>query len=700
MKKNLLTLSLFASVLTYAQDTYIGKNAIVKVQPNTLFYHGGNVTLSEASSEVVKNEGNIKIQGNYTNNSDPSTKGKEFINVWTDNNNYGQLIISQDKITTGLVAMERSLPKIDQIDEYILALPFKGTAKNVYESITNFQLSNSAITPTFIGDCTLNTACNTRYNQTFMTWDNSETEFDAVVASDLINPINRYLINSRQGSDFKNIINQIKSNISTGIQKVSFSGIPSNNNLTEHIISGLKGGSLSHEDKTYLEWKNEINNYRESYDSYLGNQQNNSNNSKLYGKNLHRLANPYTSNIDLSDINIENSWIYFSNDNSKTPTAVYDGALRFRIYKLANDFSITWNSQNGNTSTSTTNTTFSAYLSKDTSSSNPQPFFWTGSSEALLIKPYETFYVDYYAINRVGNGNTRIVTADVNLGDKQKTFLKSYPGTTPGMPPAGTYSRNVEQKDFLNNEELKAKGLVTDFDFTQLELFLSENSTLKGNAAYLLNANFMQTGNETSTKQANNNIFFYEENENGDVILDAETISNSFNSEDYIGKPLRIGFKNLENGNEYNMNMNLYEYSILNKVSDLNLGRYYLLDKLKNTVTEVDASTQITFVADDNINNRFEFYWNEAPRTLSTNDLSKGATYIYKNNSNQLIRFENNNTTAKVEIYDVTGKLINVTNDVKTSIDHKLNLSNVPNIYVVVITYKDGKVVTKKTINK
>ena len=35
-----------------------------------------------------------------------------------------------------------------------------------------------------------------------------------------------------------------------------------------------------------------------------------------------------------------------------------------------------------------------------------------------------------------------------------------------------------------------------------------------------------------------------------------------------------------------------------------------------------------------------------------------------------------------------------------TNTDYKLNLANIPTMYVVKITYKDGKVVTKKTINK
>ncbi|WP_322969074.1 T9SS type A sorting domain-containing protein [Faecalibacter sp. LW9] len=712
MKKNLLTLSfLAAAAFAFAQDTYIGDKAVVKVQPNTLFYHGGNVKLASSFgtgaslTQVVKNEGNIKIQGKFEN--EISTNGAEFVNVWTDSNNFGQLIIKETSATVGNVAMERSLPNVEQIDEYIIALPFNSTVKDVYNSLTNYDFPGT-ITNTFSGNCAVNVRCDNRYTQSVFVWDNRETEFDAVVESDVINPANRYLLNTRANTTLKQKLAEIKTGLGTDpnvIKKIALSGTPANQVISLNLKSGLKNNSQSYESQTYSQWKNQLNNYSETYNSYIGNQidANQVNGSLLFGKNLHRLANPYTSNLDLSNVSIADTWIKFNtNAGLVGPTQAYASALRFRVFKLANDFNIVWNPQTGNTSTQGSNTTFSAYLSRNTGSS-ATPYFWTGSPEALLIKPYETFYLDYYTVNRTGNGGSRIIDAEVNLGDKQKTFSQSFVDTNSNT---GVFARGVRSASnnnvstLLANESLQAKGLVTDFDFTQLEAYLSQNSILQGSAAYLLNANFMNTGADTSNRAAENPIFFYEETAEGDVLLNAETIANYFNSEDYIGKPLRLGFKNLNAGNEYQVNVNLYEYSILNKVNSLNLGRYYLLDKLTNTVSEVDASTQISFVADENINDRFEFYWNELPRTLSTEDLMKNTTYIFKDNNAQFVRFENNNTTANIEIFDVTGRSIQKNTNVPTASDFRLNLTNVPNVYVVVVTYKDGKVVTKKTINK
>ena len=72
MKKNLLALFVLGAIYSAsAQDTYIKDAVIVKVNPNTLFYNGGNVNVSTdqitATTEKIINQGNIQIQGGFTN---------------------------------------------------------------------------------------------------------------------------------------------------------------------------------------------------------------------------------------------------------------------------------------------------------------------------------------------------------------------------------------------------------------------------------------------------------------------------------------------------------------------------------------------------------------------------------------------------------------------------------------------------------
>ena len=75
-------------------------------------------------------------------------------------------------------------------------------------------------------------------------------------------------------------------------------------------------------------------------------------------------------------------------------------------------------------------------------------------------------------------------------------------------------------------------------------------------------------------------------------------------------------------------------------------------------------------------------------------------TYLYTSNNSQFVKFEQTNTTADIAIFDLTGRQMFYKTNISTNSDYKLNLTNVPNIYVVKIIYKDGKTVTKKTINK
>ena len=63
MKKNLLALFVLGAIYSAsAQDTYIKDAVIVKVNPNTLFYNGGNVSIDTdaagGTTEKIINEGN------------------------------------------------------------------------------------------------------------------------------------------------------------------------------------------------------------------------------------------------------------------------------------------------------------------------------------------------------------------------------------------------------------------------------------------------------------------------------------------------------------------------------------------------------------------------------------------------------------------------------------------------------------------
>lgn len=693
MKKNLLAIVALGAIYSVnAQDTYIIDNVIVKVNPNTLFYNGGNVNVKTSSTtaetEKIINNGNIQIAGNFTNEN---INGKNFVNKYENPNSYGQLIIKGTSTVTGRIAIEKTNFDYTNNEYFPMGLPFRDEkVSDVFN-----RLAGSNI---FQGDCSLNTNCGfNRYNQTILVWDEKESEYDAVTNSDYTIPGANYTVNIQNGKFFNDFVRNLSS---TSLFQVM--GKPNNTAVNFEKESGIKNMSKeSFSNVVWKDWKNLINNYNETYNSYLGPGAGADTNAR-YGKNLHRLSNPFTSNLDLSDISIANTWITINTpEGVKAPTEAYDQYVRFKVTKLPLNYTINWSSNTGASNSSLAR--ISAYLQKDDNSSNATPYFWAGNPDALIIKPFEYFEIDYYTLSKNKLG-TNIVKANFNIDDKQKTFAQDFSGhsnlSQDGIP--GLFGRSQVKSPFINDEKLAAKGLIAGNDFTQVELFLvDDNNIIQGEASYLVNSKSYKTGTVTTQQLLDNPIFLYEEDKDGNVLTNSQTLLNEFNNSDYVGKPIRIGFNNLTIGQTYKINLRLFEHSILNQVQDFSLGKYYLLDKKTNTFSELSTKSQIKFVAEENNNNRFELYWNEKPTTLSTVDIDKSkSTFIYTNNSEKFVRFENNNTTAKIEIFDLNGRLILSNQNINTSSDYKLNLINVPNVYVVVITYKDGKVVTEKTTNK
>ena len=679
MKKNLLALFALSAIYSVsAQNTSINDAVIVKVNPNTLFYNGGSVsvttTTAGGTTEKIINQGNIQVQGGFTNGN---TTGKNFVNKYTSNTSYGQLIINNTATVDGPIAIEK--PKIDVINNqyFQIGLPFQGAKVqeifNTTTGVTNFS-----------GNCAVNTPCgDNRYNQTLLVWDATQTEYDAVPTGTDVKPGSNYTVNVQNGG-FRTFMQGVATNF-------AMLGKPNNKAVTfSDVESGIKNANkATFSDYTYAQWKNLLNNYNEDYKSYLGA---GVDTNARFGKNLHRFSNPFTSNLDLSNIKKLESWISFKIGGvKKDPTEVFDTTIRFKINRLPSDYTVKWNNQSGGTNTGSVR--ISAYLQK--AKTGTTPYFWAGNPDALIIKPFEYFEIDYYTIAKTANNNSNIVTASYTIGENLKTFKYNF-----SSGGSGAFARN-QNNSLLNNEALKESGLSAENDFTQMELFLLNNNDIQGEASYFVNGDFYTTGNSTTEKLLSNPIFLYEESKDGTVVTTAQTLLNQFNSQDYIGKPLRIGFNNLKQGDNYTINLRLFEHSILNQVKDLTLGKYYLLDKVKNEVTEVNGNTQINFTADDKINDRFEFYWNEKPATLGTDDLNKtNGTYLYAANANKYIRFEKRNTTANIEVFDMSGRLISRKQNVNTTSDYKLELVKSTSLYVVVITYKDGKVVSEKTVNQ
>ena len=104
MKKNLLTIGflvLFVGLSKAQVLTYVDSGAKLYVGSSALVYSGGDFQLNSTNSATVENKGNITIVGKYLKGGavNAATDGKEFVNVYTDTNDYGQVMIFQCNIS-------------------------------------------------------------------------------------------------------------------------------------------------------------------------------------------------------------------------------------------------------------------------------------------------------------------------------------------------------------------------------------------------------------------------------------------------------------------------------------------------------------------------------------------------------------------------------------------------------------------------
>lgn len=673
-KKILLLGSLTLGVSIYAQTTYVGNGAKVYVEKGALVYSGGDWSLDSNTEKSVENKGQIVIVGDYKKGSNiASTEGKEFVNVYTGLNDYGQVkILSSQGTTDARMTVERPAASSNYFGaSFPISFPYKDAVKYLMLSF-NKQEND------FRGDCPKDASCgDRRYGMSLFKWNNDKLQPDAVVTTDNFGAGDYYTLNLRDGAGLKDVM--------TGT--IGYKGTPNPTTYTKTakgVIAGTNEATFSN--LGYNDWKNKTNPYNERYKSYLGDV---NTTSKTYAKNTYRFGNPYTSNLDISAVEGANSWLTITNNNTRKNIKEATGTLiqDFTITKRIADYNIDWNSATG-----TTNVNASYYSAKYDGTN------WVGSPEALIIRPTETFNLNFKKINPAGLGNTRIVSVEVAFKDGNKTF--AYPGTevsttiTPKNSSLGISSSSLRTL----SRENKTLGLSNSNNFYQAEIFLVANDNVVSAPVYLVGTGYSK---ETSASaKANNDIFLYGMN-NGEPVVSSEKVINEFNSNEYVGKPLALGFSNLKAGSAYELRFNLYEGSIFNKTKNTLGGSFYILDNKNNTVNKIEADKSFKFVADADMTGRFDIYWKEVPATSSlatTENVSKASsTVVYKDGRASKVRFEQLSKHADVQVYDISGKLVVNEAKVDTSADYRLDLL-VPGAYVVKVTYANGVVRTVKTV--
>ena len=677
MKKKLLTIGFLAITfgVSYAQAlTYVSDGAKLYVDTGTLLYSGGDFQLNSNVDKTVENKGNITIQGNYLKgtSANAAADGKEFVNVYTSTNDYGQVkIIGGGALTDARMTVQRPAASSAYFNAtYPIAFPYK-------DDVSYLMNSFGKTTADFKGDCAVGVNCGPAiYNMTLRKWNNNLLVNDAVPTASTFKAGDYYLLNLRN----TDMMNAMASTVTVG-----YKGTPSPSNFSSAAKGVINGSSESiFSDLQYNTWKDYINQYNEKYKTYLGDV---STTSLTYAKNTYRFGNPYTSNLDLSASDGANAWLFIKNNGgNRTIKQATDALMIYDFYvaKRTSSFGITWNPVKGSSS-----------VSSNYHKAMFDGFQWSGDAQALLIRPLETFNLNFPLIDPSLLGNSRILDVEVRFKDAHKTF-SHIPGESLATNPVPF--RQVSNRE-TKTETLGQKSVANVYNFYQLGIFLVDNETILGSPAYLVGANYYTESGTYST--TTNNVFVFGINPDSTVAYDSKKDFNRFNSDTYVGKPMGVGFNNLDLGKEYELRFNLHEGNIFNEVKYLDVDKFYLLDKENNNLTEIKATDSYKFTAsNNNYNYRFEVYWKfYAPKSTLDSDIVKdikNSTFVYLDNGSNKVRFEKSGR-ANLQIFDMTGKLVSNHMNISTVNDYQLKLEN-NKVYVIIVKYDDGTVRTLKTI--
>ena len=664
MKKNyklILTVGLgFFFGLSQAQEAFITGTAKVKVQPNTLFYFGDNLTVESDVDGIFENAGNVKIEGDYVNPVDGTT-GENFVSTWTDNMNYGQVIINQG-VGAGRLSMEKGKIDPSTYGWGQFSVPFVYTnAEEAMQNLFGTSYSNGS----------------GRYYASMMVWDNvNKPEFDHLTSTNTISPIDYVILNLTYNSA------GIKT-LMSGAGKLQYYGQPANG-----VHSGAMNPSMYFPTLNWDGWKNQLNSHNERYYTYIDDKVRTSSDpdfNQNFGKYYYQFGNPYTSNIDLAYIGLPNGGTYYD-----------DGVYFNNLLAVVKSTSATWNINSG------LNTSSMQIAKFDTESGA-----WSGSAEALIAKPFEPFVI-------VLSDDT--VSSNFEFSDKLKTF-SMVPGQlgpgyvfnktandteemgTDGYQPSSATAWNGARKRFY---QLGLHLETADGTPTENKVYLAATSFTPNGIANELEADYSDFGSRTG-------FYLDQENEQGLSVNAASRKMhiNAINT-NFINKPIPLFFERKSGDlNNYYLKADLFVNNIFNKLSeeDQNFAdgnSFFFYDGGKDVLLPIttDFSYPITPQSITSSRSYYQLFWNGGPlnkEELSSDEFALTSTIIYKDRELHKIRFGENWDIAIVKVYDLSGRNIMAYDNVDASVEFGIDLPK--GVYLVRLEEtKTGEVYTQKLI--
>lgn len=697
MKRSFLAigaLMIVGAMNAQTTTTYVGQDSKLFLSKDALWYSQGNFQLDSNREKSVENKGNVAIVGNYTKgNNNTKNEGKEFVNVYTGRDDYGQTkILSTSAAAEARMTVQRPAATDKYLDTtYEMSIPYSDAAKYLMHSFGKEETD-------FVDGCPKDQDCGgqKRYKLTLVKWNNNKLQHDPIGKDEGFEAGGVYNLGLKENP----VVREVMQKKLSASEKVDYKGIPTGKSYTQRakgVIPRFIEQQFS--SAKYKTWMILTNPYNERYESYLGagGAASGHDDDRFYGKNTYRFGNPYTSNIDLSAFDGANAWLKILNNggNHTIKTATAATLIKdFTIRKRTDKYDDNWGKMVG-----TLTVNYSMHQAKFDGTQ------WTGDAEALIVRPTETFELFFAKIDPVKLGRTRIMYVEVSFNDNHKTFdyVPSAKSTDPKSPltlPATTTSSRASRPVVS-----LAGSPEVNHDFHQLKIHLLQNNTTVGMPVFLVGADYKNVSAEKTEGEFREPIFLYgaEEGTSGEVKVGYESkkIFNEFNSLSYTKKPLAVGLNGLEVGKTYQLGFKAYDDNIFNAVDGKT--NFILFDTKTNKGTRINTDELYTFEADEDMAKRFVIYWKDLPegKVLSTANVERATqtTLIYEEAGKSKIRFENISNLANVSVYNASGRLVNTTNNVPTNIDYALDM-NFTGVYMVKVTYRNGEVRTLKFINK
>lgn len=660
MRKNLFAISLIAaSCSVQAQNilVHVDDTAVAYVGNGTLFYTGGG--LQTKKTGAIENHGNFMIEGTTNdtfrtidasnNDKTESNAGGNFINklneadsvavyntnsaIATPKYTYGQLYISglkQDSIR-GIVDQEfRAIPHgtYQQI-----GLPF------YYKRVGSLS---AELGKTFN---------NLRRQQNDVLMVNNTTAVPMSVS------ISSYIGSPEYPGIAYYMLGAAGLNVTTATRTIK--GRP----LSEGSVITLQGAAAN---VNFGVNGNAQNQYNEKYYTYLQDEFVTTPWSGTYGRYMYHYANPFLTNLDLSQIATDDASGNGDGVNLKTIQGV-----RLEVSAGA--------VQSTSGGTFAVNGTNPAYKYITFSAGAP-----TGDVDYVMVRPLGTFVIKLTSDNVVGANDNKINFANLR---RFNYYSRS----------AGTAYNVTANKNTLNNNTVKQLGVIG----------LDANGNEVARTYYVVYSNGITghstTGALSQVKAGSSSLLGtfeeaptggYDTNYSGQYWL----YINEANENNFMGKNIKMVNYDLNKIKSYKFEIRENASLVANGTHALSSGIGFYYKSQNGTVQQAIQGAVIPANTTE-----FDLYYGEPSNivlsTVNTSIPSRTMVVYNPAITNYIVRFDPNWKKADIDVYDMSGKLVITKKAVDASTDFVIELDNkIKNAYLVKVVSEKGEIVTAKIL--